>query len=137
MDTPDSNGVVKVNGYVRGGHEYEIIGFDADKDLWEAVNSWGTGFGKAGHFFITDAGLRSLLADEGDATVFVPLGQPTPTPQPIPTPTPDPEPSDKPSAADTTLWEAQSAWVQGRHSSKATRALAQDLEEWATTKGLI
>jgi hypothetical protein len=141
MDTPDDNGLVKVKGYVRGGHEYAIVGFDATKNLWEAVNSWGPDWGKGGHFFITDAGFRSLLADEGDATVFTPITAPAPQPQPIvnPTPTPDPtpeEPTDTPSAADLTLWDAQSTWVKGSHTSKATRALAQDLTEWAEAKGL-
>lgn len=143
MDEPDEDGVVKVNGYVRGGHEYLIIGFDNQKSRWEAVNSWGPSWGKGGHFFMTDAGFQSLLEDEGDATVFVPLGQDTPTPQPIPNPkpapTPDPtpeDPTDSPDEADRTLWDAQKAWVKARHTGKATKALAQDLSEWAESKGL-
>lgn len=140
MDEPDEDGVVKVSGYVRGGHEYEIIGFDNQKSRWEAVNSWGTTWGKDGHFFITDAGFRALLKDEGDATVLVPVSQDAPTPEPIPNPKPTPvepaDPEEKPSEADLTLWDAQSKWVQGHHSSAATRAVAQDLTEWAAAKGL-
>jgi Papain family cysteine protease len=88
FDTPDSNGVVAIakGATVRGGHEYECIGYDAKTDLWEMVNSWGTTFGVDGHFFYSTATFEALLATQGDATVFVPLAAPAPTPTPTPTP---------------------------------------------------
>jgi Papain family cysteine protease len=87
FDTPDSKGVVSIakGATVRGGHEYECIGYDTDNDLWEMVNSWGTTFGVAGHFFYSTATLKALLADQGDATVLLPLSAPAPTPTPTPT----------------------------------------------------
>jgi hypothetical protein len=93
FDTPDSNGVVAIakGATVRGGHEYECIGYNATTDLWEMVNSWGTTFGVGGHFFYSTATFKALLADQGDATVLVPLTAPAPTPTPpppAPTPTP-------------------------------------------------
>lgn len=96
MDNPDANGLVTVSGTVRGGHEYECIGYDAATDLWEFVNSWGTSYGKAGHFFYSSASLMKLLAADGDATQFTPLSQPAPVPTPAPTPTPTPAPPGPP-----------------------------------------
>jgi hypothetical protein len=82
MDTPDDQGVVKATGSVRGGHEYECIGYDAGLDLWEFVNSWGPSWGKSGHFFYTSATFSTLLKADGDGTVFVPNSQPAPQPNP-------------------------------------------------------
>jgi hypothetical protein len=91
MDNPDENGVVQIGGSVRGGHEYECVGYDSATDLWEFVNSWGTSFGKAGHFFYNTANFHSLLSNGGDATVLLPLTAPAPVPQPVP-PVPTPVP---------------------------------------------
>jgi Papain family cysteine protease len=90
FDAPDSDGLVDIakGATVRGGHEYECIGYNADSDLWELVNSWGTTFGVAGHFYYSTATLKALLAVQGDATVLIPLAAPAPTPTPTPTPTP-------------------------------------------------
>lgn len=93
FDTPDASGLVAIapGATVRGGHEFECIGYNATTDLWECVNSWGTSFGKAGHFFFTSATLKQLLAFDGDAMQFVPISQPAPTPTPPgPAPTPGP-----------------------------------------------
>ena len=94
MDTPSANGVVTATGTVRGGHEYECIGYDATQDLWEFVNSWGTSYGVAGHFFYSSATFSKLLAEDGDATVLLPLAVPSPQPGPTPTPTPVPVATD-------------------------------------------
>jgi hypothetical protein len=84
FDTPDANGHVEIarDATVRGGHEYECVGYDADTDLWELVNSWGTSYGVDGHFFYSTATFASLLAKQGDATVLHPLSAPAPTPTP-------------------------------------------------------
>jgi hypothetical protein len=99
FDSPDANGLVEISGQIRGGHEFEIIGYDATQGLWEAVNSWGTSFGVGGHFFFSDASFARLLSEQGDATTFVPLTQPAPIPTPVPSPpapTPDPTPTPVP-----------------------------------------
>jgi hypothetical protein len=93
MDTPDASGLVAIaaDATVRGGHEYECIGYDEPSDRWHMVNSWGTGYGVAGHFYMDTPTLTRLLAEEGDVTSLVPLSQPAPTPTPpapVPTPTP-------------------------------------------------
>lgn len=92
MDTPDANGVVSIGGSVRGGHEYECLGYHADSDLWECVNSWGTSYGILGHFFFTSATFERLLSTDGDATLFTPITAPAPTPNPQPSP-PAPAPT--------------------------------------------
>jgi hypothetical protein len=93
MDNPTATGLVQVSGTVRGGHEYECIGYDTATDLWEFVNSWGTEFGADGHFFYSSPSFTKLLADQGDATQFVALSQPAPVPAPVPTPDPAPTPA--------------------------------------------
>lgn len=86
FDTPDANGLVAIakNATIRGGHEYECIGYNAESDLWEMVNSWGTSFGVEGHFFYSSVTFKALLANQGDATVLLPLAVPAPTPTPPP-----------------------------------------------------
>lgn len=86
FDTPDANGLVAIakGATVRGGHEFECIGYNATTDLWELVNSWGTSFGVGGHFFFSTATFKALLADQGDATCFQPLAAPVPVPTPVP-----------------------------------------------------
>jgi hypothetical protein len=113
FDTPDPNGLVAIapGATVRGGHEYECIGYNAASDLWELVNSWGTSFGLAGHFFFSTATLTQLLAESGDVTSLVPLSQPVPVPTPPPTPAPVPAPP-KPSPEVLTWWEEFLAWLK-------------------------
>ncbi|MGZ4621435.1 MAG: C1 family peptidase, partial [Blastococcus sp.] len=80
MDNPDASGLVKVGGQIRGGHEYECYGYDADHDLWHFCNSWGESWGDAGRFMYSGADFARLLSEQGDATVLVPITQPAPTP---------------------------------------------------------
>lgn len=136
MDNPTSEGVVSATGTVRGGHEFEVLNYDAGKGLWECVNSWGDGWGKGGHFFIPDADFARLLAEQGDATQLAPVTQPAPTPtppQPTPTPTPPaPQPTD----------QAYVAWLAGvdavyqswrSHPIRDRRKLEGAIEAWKKT----
>jgi hypothetical protein len=117
MDNPSSTGLVTATGTVRGGHEYECIGYDAAADMWELVNSWGPGFGIDGHFFYSSATLAKLLAAQGDATSFVPITAPAPTP----TPSADPNV--------VAFHDAVSGWANARHvgANKAAAAAARAL----------
>ncbi|HEY7938869.1 MAG TPA: hypothetical protein VID05_03495, partial [Acidimicrobiales bacterium] len=56
---------------VRGGHEFELVGFDAEARTVHAVNSWGTHWGLHGRFTFSWDDLERLLskAEQGDATV--------------------------------------------------------------------
>lgn len=66
MYTPDSHGVVTVDGSVEGGHEYEILGIDVKRRRVEAENSWGL-WGKRGRFYLSFDTLGRLLEEDGEA----------------------------------------------------------------------
>lgn len=66
MDEPDADGIVRFKGYMRGGHEFEGVGYDADTGLLEFVNSWGTSYGKEGHFFMHKEEFGIALRQGGD-----------------------------------------------------------------------
>jgi hypothetical protein len=122
MDNPDSAGLVRATGQVRGGHEYEVIGMDLATQRFECVNSWGEGWGVQGHFFISFGDMTKLLAQNGDCTQLLPL---TVTP-PIPTPV---------DADVAAWWSASKAWAASRHvGSNATAARAA--QTLAKAKGL-
>jgi hypothetical protein len=86
MFTTDPAGkiIVDKSSGVAGGHELEVLGYNADTGLYEIPNSWGTdGFGIDGTGFMTTADMAWLLSRQGDVTVpaFAPLpAPPTPTP---------------------------------------------------------
>lgn len=89
FDEPDADGLVKItaDAYVRGGHEFVLDELDVERQLVGATNSWGTGFGVNGRFYLSWSDLGRLLSEQGDVTAFVPATQPAPTPTP-------PSPSD-------------------------------------------
>jgi hypothetical protein len=93
FDNPDANGLVKVSGQVRGGHEFVVDEVDVVKQLVGATNSWGTSFGVNGRFYFSYADFTRLLKESGDVTVLLPLTVPAPTPTPPGPPTPTPTPS--------------------------------------------
>jgi hypothetical protein len=69
FDQPDANGHVTVNGQVRGGHEFEVLGYDVDAGEVLAENSWGAGWGIRGRFTFDVATWARLLDEQGDVTV--------------------------------------------------------------------
>jgi hypothetical protein len=76
MDTPDQDGVVTVDGQIRGGHEFAAIGFHIPSDaegildcVVEFLNSWGKEWGHRGRFFMTVKDWANLLEQDGDVTV--------------------------------------------------------------------
>lgn len=73
FDHPDAHGVVKLGGQDRGGHEFEVVGYDPSTDLCAAWNSWGKTWGKGGMFFFTSKAWDALLQEQGDVTVPLPL----------------------------------------------------------------
>ena len=80
MDTPDEHGYVLVAGDLRGGHCWYMNG---DVAGYDCVNSWGDGWGRGGHFFMTRTQFRKLLA-EADTEAWA-IVQPAPQPKPQPT----------------------------------------------------
>lgn len=74
FDHPDANGVVTASGWVRGGHEFEVVGYDPATQLVTAINSWGRSWGPiAGRFKFTSVTWGQLLDAQGDVTVPVQL----------------------------------------------------------------
>lgn len=68
FDTPDHNGIVKLEGTIRGGHEFEVLGIDVENKLVECCQSWGPDWGLAGRFFVKWVDWGTLLAQRGDVT---------------------------------------------------------------------
>jgi hypothetical protein len=137
FDTPDASGLVAISpaAYVRGGHEYLCRGKDVTKQLVHLDNSWGTSFGVAGSFTYSWATLTRLLAEQGDATVSVPVTAPVPVPVPVPTPTPTPTPGPDTNPADLALAAATKTWSGQRHFGSDVR-VATALRTWLTARGL-
>lgn len=71
FDTPDSHGTVRATGEVRGGHEFEVVGYDPATDLVVAWNSWGPSWGVHGRFRFHSSTWARLLGEAGDVTVPV------------------------------------------------------------------
>lgn len=80
MFTADADGfvTVDVSSGLAGGHEIDVLGYDPATDLVEFANSWGTGFGVAGHFWMKSADYGILLSQDGDTTIFTPVTQSAP-----------------------------------------------------------
>lgn len=76
FDRPDANGYVKLDGQVRGGHEFLVVGLHhyekfVGDSLVVADNSWGMGWGDRGRFYFRVSTWQKLLDEQGDVTVLV------------------------------------------------------------------
>lgn len=71
FDNPDSHGLVKIAGQIRGGHEFAVVGYNVYTKMVHAVNSWGPAWGHTGRFFFSLDTWAQLLSEQGDATVLV------------------------------------------------------------------
>lgn len=71
---PDPAGFLAISGDVVGGHEIEILGYNAPYGYSWALNSWSDGWGLKGLFRIPDPVMRRLLHEEGDVTVPISAG---------------------------------------------------------------
>lgn len=76
FDRPDARGRIEIAGQVRGGHEFEVLGYEhrsgsAGDAIVFCVNSWGLGYGRRGRFTMTVSTWAALLAAQGDVTVLV------------------------------------------------------------------
>jgi hypothetical protein len=104
FDSPKPDGQLAIAGSVRGGHEVVLDQLDVEnKRVW-LTNSWGTSFGVHGRAYFTWDTFSTLLANQGDCTVPVPLTSPQPTP--TPTPTPD--------SVDGALWDNAKTWARAK-----------------------
>jgi hypothetical protein len=84
MDNPTgADALVVATGTVRGGHEYEARAVDTVNELIGFDNSWGTSYGSNGSFTMAWTTLETLMSQQGDCTVPIPLSQPAPVPSPV------------------------------------------------------
>jgi hypothetical protein len=133
MFEPGSTGelTVDTNSGVAGGHELCVDEYQPAIGTGPALiggpNSWGTGWGDGGRWYMTVEDWGRLLADDGDVTAFVPATQPAPTPTPTPAPSDD---------ADATLWTATKHWAVDEKHTLDNKKAATAVKAWAKAKGL-
>lgn len=71
FDDPTDQGFIYKTGQVRGGHEFEVLGYVAGKNPYVVcANSWGTGFGLNGRFKMWVKTWAELLDEDGDVTTL-------------------------------------------------------------------
>jgi hypothetical protein len=61
MFTPSPEGQVMPRGQVAGGHSYEADGLDPIREMVWFQNSWGTGWGVKGRFWMSFAAAKTLF----------------------------------------------------------------------------
>ena len=71
MFTPDAQGYLSPTGGVAGGHEVALIEISVEEESVTLLNSWGAGWGHNGTAKLRWTDLGTLLAQQGDCTVFV------------------------------------------------------------------
>lgn len=94
MFSPESN-VLRPTGAIVGGHAWTIVGYDANRDAFRMVNSWGEQWGDNGFAWITSGDLRTLMQN-GEACSAVEC-EPA-EPGPLDTPARKRKPATKPAA---------------------------------------
>lgn len=95
MFEPASDGRLTVSGSVEGGHEYALDELDVERQRVWIRNSWSENWGLGGRAWLAWDDLGTLLADQGDCTILVPVTQPAPQPTPVPDPKPEPDELDR------------------------------------------
>jgi len=123
------------NSGLAGGHEIVFDKIDVDQGQAWFTQSWGSDWGVErdgipGRAWFTLDDFKSLVDDQGDATIFVPLTAPPPTPQPVP-PTPNPGAG----CDDQTLWQALEHFAGERHVVPEYKNLARLGLSWGAGKG--
>lgn len=71
MFTPDSQGVVKAEGPIDGGHAWLIDGASRKRGMARAKNSWSKKWGKYGRFWVPFEVLEQLIREDGEACLAV------------------------------------------------------------------
>lgn len=120
MFNPDSSGRLHITGDVAGGHEYTLDELDVENRRVWIHNSWGTGWGLNGRAWLSWDDLGTLLAADGDCTIFVPSVDAPPVPEPTPA---------------EALVEATNDWVRKAKILPCNEKVRQALLRWRATQG--
>lgn len=120
----ESDGRIRPTGEMQGGHEYTLDEVDMENGRVWLQNSWGPRWGIDGRAYLTFEDYRSLLADWGDATIFVPITEPAPEPAVVET-----------SSADAELARAASSWLS-TSPFFYKKTIQASLKQWLDRKNL-
>ncbi len=71
MSRPLPNGLIRIGGRQVGGHAYLVHGYSSGSRLFRCVNSWGSGWGQGGGFWVTFDDMARLLAEDGEACAAI------------------------------------------------------------------
>lgn len=85
MYATESDGRVRINGPLVGGHCILATGYWPDHPVWggnwiQWMNSWGRTYGKMGVGWIRDIDLQRLLEENGEACVAMDIAPTNPVP---------------------------------------------------------
>lgn len=103
------NGVLPAPSGSYGGHDWNIIGWSDSVGAFYAQNTWGTGWGLSGRFYIpysyavNTTYVWAIYAITAPQPAPAPTPVPTPKPTAVPTPKPTPVPTPKPTAVPTPI----------------------------------
>lgn len=139
FDAPSSGLLtVDMSSGLAGGHELvvdEIVtasapGNGTGKLLVGGNQSWGSGWGAIGRYYMTADDWWKLRQQQGDVYFWTPKAQPAPGPTPGPTPAPS-------DAFDADLWGATEPFRNDHHVAPHIRRAANALETWGVEKGFM
>lgn len=73
MRNPDKKGVLHVDPQsgLDGGHAYLCVGYNSRTRMFRFQNSWGTGWGQKGRFWMSADDVEVLLQQQGEACTAV------------------------------------------------------------------
>jgi hypothetical protein len=65
MMEPDEEGMVYPEGAAVGGHCWLVLGHSEARNAFRCLNSWGTGWGQKGRFWLSWEAFKFLLEEDG------------------------------------------------------------------------
>jgi hypothetical protein len=124
MFNPSAEGIVRPTGTLAGAHEIVADEYDARRGLIGFSNSWRETWGLLGKFWMPADDYGTLLAQQGDVTIFTPITAIPPAPTPVPQ-----------DAADVEFAKTLRPWANRRHWGSAAK-VATAGEKWLGAREL-